>query len=157
MKKLTVLFLVKEKRVLLAMKKRGFGAGRWNGVGGKVEKNETTEQATVRECQEEIKVTPLKLDLAAEIIFHERHEGKRATLFVSVFLSNEWAGSPSETAEMSPKWFAIDRIPYNQMWADDPHWLPQVLKGNKLRCEFTLDKNDQVIKKSVELVDGLLA
>ncbi|HET8669978.1 MAG TPA: NUDIX domain-containing protein, partial [Candidatus Saccharimonadales bacterium] len=43
---------------LLAMKKRGFGINKWNGVGGKVDEDETIEQAAIRECQEEITVTP---------------------------------------------------------------------------------------------------
>lgn len=33
----TLLFLKKNRQLLLAMKKRGFGAGKWNGVGGKLE------------------------------------------------------------------------------------------------------------------------
>ena len=39
------------------MKKRGFGANRWNGVGGKMEANDTTiEETAKRETQEEIGV-----------------------------------------------------------------------------------------------------
>ncbi len=39
--------------VLLGMKKRGFGAGKWNGFGGKVEKGESNTQAAIRELEEE--------------------------------------------------------------------------------------------------------
>jgi hypothetical protein len=41
------------KTILLGMKRRGFGAGRWNGFGGKVEPDETVRQAAVRELVEE--------------------------------------------------------------------------------------------------------
>lgn len=34
--------------VLLGMKKRGFGAGKWNGFGGKVQPGETIEEAARR-------------------------------------------------------------------------------------------------------------
>lgn len=34
MKKVTIVFLVRDDKILLAMKKRGFGEGKWNGVGG---------------------------------------------------------------------------------------------------------------------------
>lgn len=37
----TLCYLLKDDQVLLAMKKRGFGEGKWNGPGGKVEKGET--------------------------------------------------------------------------------------------------------------------
>jgi hypothetical protein len=38
---LTLLLIQKANQVLLGMKKRGFGAGRYNGFGGKVEANES--------------------------------------------------------------------------------------------------------------------
>jgi 8-oxo-dGTP pyrophosphatase MutT (NUDIX family) len=73
MKDMTVLFLRREQEVLLAMKKRGFGKGRWNGVGGKVELGETPEEAAKRECLEEINVTPQIIKKVAELIFNEMH------------------------------------------------------------------------------------
>ncbi len=38
-------------RVLLGMKKRGFGAGKWNGFGGKVDPGETIVEAAARWLQ----------------------------------------------------------------------------------------------------------
>ena len=56
MKTTTLCFLVKEGEVLLAMKKRGFGVGKWNGVGGKVKEGEDVFLSAVREIKEEIGV-----------------------------------------------------------------------------------------------------
>lgn len=61
MKNTTLLFLIKKDSdkvsdVLLAMKKIGFGAGRYNGVGGKLQDGETIEEAAARETKEEIGV-----------------------------------------------------------------------------------------------------
>jgi len=144
MKQLTLLFLLRDDKVLLAMKKRGFGAGRWNGVGGKLDESETVEQALIRECQEEIEVTPIVFKKVAEIVFHEQHQGSQSSMNVHVFTCIEWNGEPAETEEMAPQWFKISDIPYDDMWADDPYWLPQVLAGKILTCEFHLDKNDKV-------------
>ena len=42
MKKTTLCFLLKNDEVLLAMKKRGFGVGKWNGVGGKLKEEKVS-------------------------------------------------------------------------------------------------------------------
>ena len=44
------------------MKKRGFGSGKYNGIGGKIEKGEIPDEAMIRETKEEIKVTPIKYE-----------------------------------------------------------------------------------------------
>ena len=47
---LTLLLIHQKNQILLAMKKRGFGMGKYNGFGGKVERNgETIYQAAIRE------------------------------------------------------------------------------------------------------------
>jgi len=45
---LTLVLVLQPGRVLLGMKKRGFGAGKWNGFGGKVQTGETIEAAARR-------------------------------------------------------------------------------------------------------------
>ena len=58
MKQTTLCFLLNDRgEVLLAMKKRGFGTGKWNGVGGKVQEGEDIAAAALREIKEEIGVT----------------------------------------------------------------------------------------------------
>jgi len=48
-KKITTLVMVtNESNILLGLKKRGFGSGKWNGFGGKVEANESIEEAAKR-------------------------------------------------------------------------------------------------------------
>lgn len=44
----TLAFIRDGNNILLGMKKRGFGAGRWNGFGGKVDADETILQAAKR-------------------------------------------------------------------------------------------------------------
>ncbi len=60
---------VSKGKLLLAMKKRGFGEGKWNGAGGKQKDGETIEETAIRECQEEINITPKKLEKVAIINF----------------------------------------------------------------------------------------
>jgi len=148
-KKATLLFLVKENKILLAMKKRGFGEGRWNGVGGKPEKNESIEQAAIRECYEEIKVLPVDIKRVATLNFYFPSHKSDWNQQVIVWICKEWKGEPSETEEMKPQWYEIDDIPYGSMWKDDEYWLPKVLEGSYVEAEFTFGENDDVLSNSI--------
>lgn len=152
MQKTTLLFLLRDNRILLAMKKRGTGQGKWNGVGGKVLAHETIEAATIRECQEEIVVRPLQLQKVAEIDFvipsRDFHN------YTYIYTTTKWKGEPQETEEMAPAWFTLETIPYDQMWADDRFWLPYLLAGRKLRASFVFDDQEQIVKKEIKLLEN---
>lgn len=137
--------------MLLAMKKRGFGKGRWNGYGGKPNPGENIIDTAVRETQEEICVTPTQFTQVATLDFHFP-PAKAAQGFdqqAVIYLCTDWEGEPTETEEMAPKWFRMTDLPYKDMWPDDPLWLPRVLAGEKLRACFYFDDDDQVIKHEV--------
>ncbi|MCA9339001.1 8-oxo-dGTP diphosphatase [Candidatus Saccharibacteria bacterium] len=152
----TLLFLIKGDEILLAMKKRGFGSDRFNGVGGKLDLGETVEQALVRECEEEIEVTPIKYYKVAEHDFIGKNkDGSKWSMYVHAYICDEWRGDPTETEEMAPKWFNIKDIPYKNMWQDDKYWLPQVLEGKKVFCTFTFDENDNMLTHDVKEVEKL--
>lgn len=124
----TLLYLLKDNQILLAMKKRGHGVGKYNGVGGKVDTGETIEQAMVRETQEEIGVTPLKYQKRGQIIFDSYYKGEPALINVHIFTATEFDGEPQESEEMSPAWCEIDQIPYDKMFQTDKIWLPIMLE-----------------------------
>ncbi len=151
----TLLFLRKDDQILLAMKKRGFGANRYNGVGGKIEPDETIEQALIRECQEEINVTPIHFWQVAEHDFIQEESEKPWRMYVHVFFCDEWKGEPVETEEMAPEWVNITNIPYDTMWSDDHLWLPQVLEGHKVVGNFTFDEHDNLLTHQVDIVKQL--
>jgi len=154
----TLCFLIDNSHVLLAMKKRGFGVGKWNGTGGKIEEGESIEQAAVRETREEIGATPRLLEKVAVLTFHFAEEvaklGKSEECIV--FICKQWDGEPIETEEMKPKWFEKTKLPFEIMWDDDPIWLPLVLKGEKVNGEFWFDRNFKMTDHNVKVVKNLL-
>lgn len=152
----TLVFLRQGDEILLAMKKRGFGAGHWNGIGGKIDPGETVEQALVRETQEEISVTPTVWEKVAEHDFHMDTDSDQPWhMFVHTYIADQWDGEPTESEEMAPKWYKISDIPYDSMWQDDPFWLPKVLDGNKVVGEYTFDKNNDMLTHDVVVVEEL--
>lgn len=150
----TLCLLKKEDSILLAMKKRGFGVGKYNGVGGKIEKNETPEQTMIRETKEEINVIPVKYEKVGLIEFDEYYKGNKENVVFHLYIAYEWEGEPSESEEMNPRWFNIDEIPYNDMFLDDKYWLPLILSGKKIKAYFNFDENWNLLSKKIEEVDN---
>lgn len=134
----TICLLIKEDKILLAMKKRGFGMGKWNGVGGKPNNGELIEDAAIRETQEEIGVTPKNIQKVATLNFYFPNHPDWSQQ-VLVYNVKEWDGEPMETEEMAPKWFPKDQIPYDSMWEDDKYWFPLVLAGKSVDADFLFE------------------
>lgn len=139
---LTLCIVCENNRVLLGLKKRGFGAGRWNGFGGKLHDGETIEKATRRELTEEAGITALDLNKLGVLEFS--WEGKPEILEVHIFKVNEFSGEPKESEEMKPQWFEINQIPFDLMWPDDRYWLPLFLENKKFKGRFLFGENDVV-------------
>lgn len=139
--------------MLLGYKKRGFGMGRWNGFGGKIEAGETVAQAACRELGEEsgLKAAVEDLELAAVIRFYM---GGEAVFECSIFFVRAWTGEPIETEEMRPEWYATSELPFHAMWPDDAHWMPMVLGGKRFRGEIFLDAEGKQVEK-FEWQEGL--
>lgn len=144
MKKLLTLCLIrKDDQILLGMKKRGFGEGRWNGFGGKVAQGETIEQAMHRELQEEVGLEVQDVTKIGMLEF--TFENNPDLLEVHVFSAQSFTGEPQETEEMKPQWFAISNIPFDIMWADDRYWFPLYLAGKKFTGKFLFDSQGNTI------------
>lgn len=155
MKKIMTLCVVEQgPKLLLGMKKRGFGAGRWNGFGGKVEADETIEAASSRELVEEAGIVASSLDKVGIIEFEFQYSGE--ILEVHIFKAIDFSGQPTESEEMKPQWFSIEQIPYNEMWPDDIYWLPLFLAGKKFTGKFLFGEGDQILRKELVEVDSLV-
>ena len=132
----TLLFVVNDGEILLIHKKRGLGAGKINGPGGRIDPGETPAQCAVREVQEELHVTPTGLTPAGQLMF-QFADG--FSLHCYVFTATDCQGDPRETDEAVPHWVGVDHIPFERMWADDSIWIPRMLEGKKFMGRFLFD------------------
>ena len=128
--------------VLLGLKKTGFGAGKWVGLGGHVEEGEKPESAAVREVLEEsglvVPADSLEHMAGIEFLFPSRPSWDQTA---QVYVTWVFEGEPAESDEVSPRWFGEAELPLGLMWDDAKYWLPEVLAGRHvdIRVTFAAD------------------
>jgi len=158
----TLIFpLAAEGKVLLGMKKRGFGAGRMNGFGGKVEQGESILEAAKRELHEEANIIATDITACGQIFF--AFEDSPVLMDVHVYRVDKWDGVIQETEEMQPAWHSVKSaqegsadapdlpaIPFDRMWPDDTLWLPSFLAGKTIVGRVDFEKPQAAAEGKME-------
>jgi len=155
MRDVTLVLPVRDGRLLLGMKKRGFGVGKINGFSGKLNEGESIAEGAVRELAEEIGIVAgvENLNKVGELAFRfPCREDDSWNQLVHVFTVEDWEGEPRESEEMSCEWYDIDELPVYKMWDADKDWMPMVLGGRKISGKFTFNDDNSTISES-EIVD----
>ncbi|MEA3335266.1 MAG: NUDIX domain-containing protein [Chloroflexota bacterium] len=136
--------------LLLGKKKRGFGKGKIVGFGGKIEHGETSAMAAVRELEEEtgLRVREDELHQLARLtfLFPARPEWNH---LVAVYVTTIWHGDLTESHEITPAWFRLDAIPFEEMWDDAYYWMPYVLNGKRIQATFTFNDDNESVDRYV--------
>jgi 8-oxo-dGTP diphosphatase len=147
------------QKVLLGLKKVGFGQGKFDGFGGKIEAGETPLVAAIRELEEEsgLRATPEQMQYVAHLVFVFPAKPEWSQI-VHAFVATQWTGTPAESVEMIPTWFDLQDIPYPQMWDDSTYWLPRILAGGRLQGRFVFQSDNATVGHVVmEPLDELAA
>lgn len=144
-----IAFATRENDVLLIHKKRGLGAGKVNGPGGRIDPGETPAEAAIRETMEEVHITIHELQQHATLhfVFADGY-----SLTVYVYVTESFSGTATETDEAVPFWCETSEIPYASMWADDALWLPEVLAGRYVDGRFVFE-GDSMISSELNVRD----
>ena len=151
-----VVYLLREREVdgvvvaevLLGEKLTGLGVGKLVGAGGKLEPGEDPRSAAIREVAEELWVTvdPTDLHPISRITypFVDKADWSQRSFG---FVTRAWTGTPTATAELAPRWFPRDQIPFDRMWADARLWLPRALAGEFVEATYSF-RSDGVLVDS---------
>jgi 8-oxo-dGTP diphosphatase len=136
------------QKVLLGLKPRGFGAGKYTGFGGKIKAGETAAVAAIREVAEETRVQIHKDDLQPmgqlTFLFPFRPAWSQV---VYLFLAGRWQGDPTEGEKIKPTWFSLEDIPFDEMWQDGAHWLPRILSGEQIQARFVFGEDNETLRQ----------
>ncbi|WP_434991825.1 8-oxo-dGTP diphosphatase [Arthrobacter sp. Ld5] len=138
------------RQVLLGLKRTGFGTGRVVALGGKIDGAETAREAAVREVAEEsgIILVPSAVRAAGTITW--RFPAQPAwNMAASLFTAEAGNAAPVACEEIDPRWYAVDAIPWQDMWQDAPHWIPQLLAGRPVRATIVMASDSEGIADAV--------
>jgi 8-oxo-dGTP pyrophosphatase MutT (NUDIX family) len=116
-----------------------FGAGKWSVLGGKMNIGESPEQSCIREVFEEsgLHVNNLKYHGVLEFWFGTTGDSEWV---VHAFSADSFQGRITESHEGILRWIEIEKIPYEEMWADNKHWFPLILEGKIFHGRFWFNK-----------------
>jgi 8-oxo-dGTP diphosphatase len=142
----TLCFVVRDGRILLIRKKRGLGAGKLVGPGGRLLPGETAYECAVREVEEELRVTPTGVVARGE---HDFQFTDGYAIRVFAFSADGCLGEPAETDEAAPAWHSLGAIPYDEMWEDNRVWMPLLLRGVPFSGRYVFD-GDAMLDHRIE-------
>ncbi len=115
-----VALIDRDGRILLAQRPEGKSmAGLWEFPGGKVEPNETPENALIRELDEELGINTWKSCLAP--LTFASHSYEEFHLLMPLFACRKWEGIPHGHEGQTLKWASVkDLRDYPMPPADIP-------------------------------------
>jgi 8-oxo-dGTP diphosphatase len=148
----TLIFVIRNGEILLIRKKRGLGAGKISGPGGRIEPGESALACALREVEEELRVTPTGVRRRGELRF-QFLDGYG--IHVIVFSAEGCERVACETEEAAPLWTALGQIPYDEMWEDDRIWLPLLLADETFSGRFVFD-GDVMLDAEVDVLSTAL-
>ena len=145
----TLVFVVREGQILLIHKKRGLGAGKVNGPGGRLEPGELPEVCARRELREELSIDTKNLVRLGD---HRFQFSDGYSIYVHVYRTGEMTGTAMESGEAVPMWVSVDKIPFEEMWEDDRYWLPLLLQGRHFSGYWVFD-GDRMLDHRLHVYD----
>jgi 8-oxo-dGTP diphosphatase len=113
-------------------KKNDLNEGKWIGVGGKFEKDETPEECLLREVKEETGLTLTSFRLRAVITFLS---DQWETEYMYLFTADEFCGELTDCREGELVWVDKKEILSLNTWAGDYLFLEKILRDDPF---FTL-------------------
>lgn len=114
-----------DSRVLIAQRPPGKEmAGLWEFPGGKVEPDETPEQALIRELTEELGITVTEACLAPFTFASHRYADFH--LLMPLYVCRRWRGTPRAQEHAALKWVRVRELPAYPMPPADLPLIPML-------------------------------
>lgn len=128
----------------------GMSKDLFNLPGGKVAPGESFLGCAVRETAEETGITPIDAKLVGQLQF----VWPDLTIVNQVFKTNKWSGVACDGGdECTTHWVDVNNLPYENMWADDTTWFPDMLAGKFFHYKVVVENDRSVVVSPLPIED----
>lgn len=147
----TLCYIEKDGKYLMLhrnVKKNDVNEGKWIGVGGHFEENESPEECLLREVKEETGYTLTSYRYRGLVTFIS---GNGVTEYMSLFTADGFAGEPIPCNEGDLKWVEITKVGDLNLWEGDRIFLRLLLEREEffsLKLEY--DGHDKLIYAALD-------
>lgn len=138
-----------------------FHSGRWNGLGGKLEVDESPRQAAAREFREEsgVELSLERFEILGLLQFPNFKPQKQEDWLVWVLecelspseMTRVKLGGPLAGAEGTLHWIDRDQLLELNLWPGDKHFLPLIVERRRVFGTLWYEGGDV---RSVDILDG---
>ena len=142
----TLCYIDKNSQILLLHRTKKSidpNGGKWIGVGGKLEQNESPDECIIREVYEEtgLHIQPQLRGILTFILPKWENE------LTFLYTSNNFEGTLKECNEGQLHWIDKDKVLDLNLWEGDKHFLPKLLETNDFfTMKLVYDKDDQLLE-----------
>ena len=142
----TLCYIEKNSQILLLHRTKKSidpNGGKWIGVGGKLEQNESPDECIIREVYEEtgLHIQPQLRGILTFILPKWENE------LTFLYTSNNFEGTLKECNEGQLHWIDKDKVLDLNLWEGDKHFLPKLLETNDFfTMKLDYDKDDQLLE-----------
>ena len=153
MKNTTLIYLERDHKYLMMYRGRkphDPNAGKWIGIGGKIEEGETPEECAIRETREETGITLDSLAFRGIVFFINT---KYETEYMYLYTSTEFDGADStDCDEGDLRWIDIDEIGSLSLWEGDRIFLDLLKSGSSPFLLTLRYDGDELLDHSLRMI-----
>lgn len=74
---------------------------------------------------------------------------------IHAYVCDEWSGELRPPEGYEAEWFALDEVPYSEMFPDRRYWLPMAFAGTPVEGEHIVGDGGEIVDHSVKPTDTL--
>ena len=139
----TLCYIIKDHKWLMLLrnkKENDINAGKWIGVGGKCEENETAYECIVREIKEETNLNPFKVDFRGVVDFiYEFKDYEK----IWVYTCEDFEGEVKECEEGTLEWIDEEDILSLDLWEGDVVFLKKLMENSDELFHYELKYDEK--------------